>query len=168
MSRNRFVKHLIRALPLAALFLTGCAGLQKGAEEPADEAPALEQGALLTDYRNLLALSPARAEERLRRLEPAAGECDRDRLHQAMLRTHPAVELPEPATVASDFEPCRAEPPGDAGNLVAVLDTQLRRASRDAAEIRMLEEELTESREDLEALKELERRLMERGDEDDR
>ncbi|SFD23205.1 hypothetical protein SAMN05660831_01174 [Thiohalospira halophila DSM 15071] len=156
MSRT-IVNHLSVALSLAALLLAGCAGLPRGA------GAGLEQSALLTDYRDLLALSPGLAEERLRRLEPAEGACDRDRLHQAMLRTHPAVEPPEPATVVSDFEPCRAAPPADAGDLVAVIDTQLRRASRDAAEIRMLEGELAASQKDLEALKELERRLMDRG-----
>lgn len=164
MSRYRIVNRLTLIAPLVALLLTGCAGL------PRDEggAAGLEQATLLADYRNLLALAPRQAEARLRRLEPAPGACDRDRLHRAMLRTHPALELPEPATVVSDFEPCRAEPPGDATDLIAVLDTQLRRASRDAAEIRMLESELAESQEDLEALKELERRLMERGSGDDR
>lgn len=160
--RSRILNRSFLALPLAALLLAGCAGLPRG------EGAGLDQSTLLADYRNLLALSPGLAEERLRRLEPAAGACDRDRLHQAMLRTHPAVEPPEPATVVSDFEPCRAAPPGDAAALVAVLDTQIRRASRDAAEIRLLEEELAASQKDLEALKELERRLMDRGRGDER
>lgn len=157
MSRNRIVNRAARALPLAALLLAGCATL------PESEEAGLDQANLLAEYRELLSLTSGRAEERLQRLDPAAGACDRDRLHQAMLRTHAGVERPDPATATADFEPCRASPPAGTADLVAVIDTQLRRASRDAAEIRMLESELADSQEDLEALKELERRLMERG-----
>ena len=142
MCRNRSPTRTGRVLPMAVLWLSGCAGLPGGGEPSMPEPAPLEQSTLVAEYRELLSLAPARAQERLQQLEPGAGNCDRDRLHQAMLRTHPAVEPPEPATASADFEPCRAAPPPGASDLVAVIDTQLRRASRDAAEIRLLESEL--------------------------